>query len=182
MVSSNWIFKIRGLSSRILFVLLSQFIQHVTQPVSKSVSDPLRKNFGSMNDQSGSFIDEWWGGGGGSQYVSRNCCFRINYFTAGNFPFAVDKTFEMVSNMSPCSINKSRGFCSALHWLCFSSFWQRAFSPEGLSEMWNEMVKDEEITFNGEESAHPGIYVWHVTPISTPSEDWYLRLGQTAVL
>ncbi|MEQ2287687.1 hypothetical protein AMECASPLE_015268, partial [Ameca splendens] len=31
---------------------------------------------------------------------------------------------------------------------------QRAFSPEGLSEMWNEMVKDEEITFNGEESAH----------------------------
>nr|XP_004552854.2 E3 ubiquitin-protein ligase HERC2 isoform X1 [Maylandia zebra] len=32
---------------------------------------------------------------------------------------------------------------------------QRAFSPEGLSEMWNEMVKDEEITFNGEESAHP---------------------------
>nr|XP_023997091.1 E3 ubiquitin-protein ligase HERC2-like isoform X2 [Salvelinus alpinus] len=32
---------------------------------------------------------------------------------------------------------------------------QRVFSPEGLSEMWNEMVKDEEITFNGEESAHP---------------------------
>ncbi|XP_067368465.1 E3 ubiquitin-protein ligase HERC2 isoform X5 [Channa argus] len=32
---------------------------------------------------------------------------------------------------------------------------QRAFSSEGLSEMWNEMVKDEEITFNGEESAHP---------------------------
>ncbi|XP_078115961.1 E3 ubiquitin-protein ligase HERC2 isoform X3 [Sander vitreus] len=32
---------------------------------------------------------------------------------------------------------------------------QRAFSPEGLSEMWNEMVKDEEISFNGEESAHP---------------------------
>ncbi|XP_041862098.1 E3 ubiquitin-protein ligase HERC2 isoform X2 [Melanotaenia boesemani] len=32
---------------------------------------------------------------------------------------------------------------------------QRAFSPEGLSEMWNEMVKDEEVTFNGEESAHP---------------------------
>ncbi|XP_017159836.1 E3 ubiquitin-protein ligase HERC2 isoform X1 [Poecilia reticulata] len=31
---------------------------------------------------------------------------------------------------------------------------QRAFSAEGLSEMWNEMVKDEEITFNGEESAH----------------------------
>ncbi|KAK1896749.1 E3 ubiquitin-protein ligase HERC2 [Dissostichus eleginoides] len=31
---------------------------------------------------------------------------------------------------------------------------QRAFSPEGLSEMWNEMVKDEEITFSGEESAH----------------------------
>ncbi|XP_059922232.1 E3 ubiquitin-protein ligase HERC2 isoform X1 [Gadus macrocephalus] len=31
---------------------------------------------------------------------------------------------------------------------------QRAFSPEGLSEMWNEMVKDEEITFTGEESAH----------------------------
>lgn len=23
--------------------------------------------------------------------------------------------------------------------------------------MWNEMVKDEEITFNGEESAHPGM-------------------------
>lgn len=40
----------------------------------------------------------------------------------------------------------------------FSSFLgQRAFSPEGLSEMWNEMVKDEEITFNGEETAHPGI-------------------------
>lgn len=34
---------------------------------------------------------------------------------------------------------------------------QRAFSPEGLSEMWNEMVKDEEITFNGEETAHPGM-------------------------
>uniref|UniRef100_A0A3Q3JYK4 Uncharacterized protein n=1 Tax=Monopterus albus TaxID=43700 RepID=A0A3Q3JYK4_MONAL len=34
---------------------------------------------------------------------------------------------------------------------------QRAFSPEGLSEMWNEMVKDEEITFNGDESAHPGM-------------------------
>uniref|UniRef100_A0A3B3WY76 Uncharacterized protein n=1 Tax=Poecilia mexicana TaxID=48701 RepID=A0A3B3WY76_9TELE len=33
---------------------------------------------------------------------------------------------------------------------------QRAFSAEGLSEMWNEMVKDEEITFNGEESAHTG--------------------------
>uniref|UniRef100_A0A3B3QN49 E3 ubiquitin-protein ligase HERC2 n=1 Tax=Paramormyrops kingsleyae TaxID=1676925 RepID=A0A3B3QN49_9TELE len=32
---------------------------------------------------------------------------------------------------------------------------QRAFSPEGLSEMWNEMVKDEEITRGGEESAHP---------------------------
>ncbi|KAJ0032136.1 hypothetical protein NQD34_002217 [Periophthalmus magnuspinnatus] len=32
---------------------------------------------------------------------------------------------------------------------------QRAFSPEGLSEMWNEMVKDEEISFSGEESAHP---------------------------
>ncbi|XP_068449211.1 E3 ubiquitin-protein ligase HERC2 isoform X3 [Clinocottus analis] len=32
---------------------------------------------------------------------------------------------------------------------------QRAFSAEGLCEMWNEMVKDEEITFNGEESAHP---------------------------
>lgn len=28
--------------------------------------------------------------------------------------------------------------------------------------MWNEMVKDEEITFNGEESAHPG-----TTPIHT---------------
>lgn len=25
--------------------------------------------------------------------------------------------------------------------------------------MWNEMVKDEEITFNGEESAHPGLTV-----------------------
>lgn len=34
--------------------------------------------------------------------------------------------------------------------------WQRAFSPEGLSEMWNEMVIDEEITFNREESAHTG--------------------------
>ncbi|XP_048855280.1 LOW QUALITY PROTEIN: E3 ubiquitin-protein ligase HERC2 [Brienomyrus brachyistius] len=32
---------------------------------------------------------------------------------------------------------------------------QRAFSPEGLSEMWNEMVKDEEVTRGGEESAHP---------------------------
>ncbi|TNN35992.1 E3 ubiquitin-protein ligase HERC2 [Liparis tanakae] len=32
----------------------------------------------------------------------------------------------------------------------------RAFSPEGLCEMWNEMVKDEEITFTGEESAHTG--------------------------
>ncbi|RVE74076.1 hypothetical protein OJAV_G00037550 [Oryzias javanicus] len=32
---------------------------------------------------------------------------------------------------------------------------QRAFSSEGLSEMWNEMVKDEEITFNGEESMNP---------------------------
>ncbi|XP_023810269.2 E3 ubiquitin-protein ligase HERC2 isoform X5 [Oryzias latipes] len=32
---------------------------------------------------------------------------------------------------------------------------QRAFSSEGLSEMWNEMVKDEEITFNGEESINP---------------------------
>ncbi|CAG01384.1 unnamed protein product, partial [Tetraodon nigroviridis] len=31
---------------------------------------------------------------------------------------------------------------------------QRAFSPQGLSEMWNEMVIDEEITFNREESAH----------------------------
>lgn len=41
--------------------------------------------------------------------------------------------------------------------LCFLR--QRAFSPEGLSEMWNEMVKDEEITFNGEESAHPGLTV-----------------------
>lgn len=48
--------------------------------------------------------------------------------------------------------------------------WQRAFSPEGLSEMWNEMVKDEEIIFNGEESAHPGMAIWdllhHV-------HDWY---------
>ncbi|KAL7832768.1 hypothetical protein SRHO_G00297860 [Serrasalmus rhombeus] len=32
---------------------------------------------------------------------------------------------------------------------------QRAFSPEGLSEMWNEMVKDEEIVFDREESAYP---------------------------
>ncbi|XP_076870833.1 LOW QUALITY PROTEIN: E3 ubiquitin-protein ligase HERC2 [Brachyhypopomus gauderio] len=32
---------------------------------------------------------------------------------------------------------------------------QRAFSAEGLSEMWNEMVKDEEIVFNREESAYP---------------------------
>lgn len=38
----------------------------------------------------------------------------------------------------------------------FHLFWQRAFSPEGLSEMWNEMVVDEEITFNREESAHTG--------------------------
>lgn len=29
--------------------------------------------------------------------------------------------------------------------------------------MWNEMVKDEEITFNSEESAHPGMTPsWHV--------------------
>lgn len=33
---------------------------------------------------------------------------------------------------------------------------QRAFSSDGLSEMWNEMVKDEEIVFNREESAYPG--------------------------
>ena len=33
---------------------------------------------------------------------------------------------------------------------------QRAFSPEGLSEMWNEMVKDEEIVFDREEHAYPG--------------------------
>ncbi|KAA0712570.1 E3 ubiquitin-protein ligase HERC2 [Triplophysa tibetana] len=32
---------------------------------------------------------------------------------------------------------------------------QRAFSPEGLCEMWNEMVKDEEIVFDREESANP---------------------------
>ncbi|XP_022531523.2 E3 ubiquitin-protein ligase HERC2 isoform X2 [Astyanax mexicanus] len=32
---------------------------------------------------------------------------------------------------------------------------QRAFSSEGLSEMWNEMVKDEEIVFDREESAYP---------------------------
>ncbi|XP_016124312.1 E3 ubiquitin-protein ligase HERC2-like [Sinocyclocheilus grahami] len=32
---------------------------------------------------------------------------------------------------------------------------QRAFSPEGLNEMWNEMVKDGEIVFDREESAHP---------------------------
>lgn len=38
----------------------------------------------------------------------------------------------------------------------FHLLWQRAFSPEGLSEMWNEMVIDEEITFNREESAHTG--------------------------
>ncbi|GAA6066681.1 E3 ubiquitin-protein ligase HERC2 isoform X1, partial [Tachysurus ichikawai] len=31
----------------------------------------------------------------------------------------------------------------------------RAFSSEGLSEMWNEMVKDEEIVFNRDESAYP---------------------------
>lgn len=46
--------------------------------------------------------------------------------------------------------------------------WQRAFSPEGLSEMWNEMVKDEEITFNGEESAHPGMALRHYS-IHLPS-------------
>lgn len=43
---------------------------------------------------------------------------------------------------------------------CVSLFilhhFQRAFSSEGLSEMWNEMVKDEEIVFNREESAYPG--------------------------
>uniref|UniRef100_A0A3Q2Y7Y6 E3 ubiquitin-protein ligase HERC2 n=1 Tax=Hippocampus comes TaxID=109280 RepID=A0A3Q2Y7Y6_HIPCM len=38
-------------------------------------------------------------------------------------------------------------------WLKIDLQW--AFSAEGLSEMWNEMVKDEEITFNSEESAHP---------------------------
>nr|XP_057930109.1 E3 ubiquitin-protein ligase HERC2 isoform X3 [Doryrhamphus excisus] len=38
-------------------------------------------------------------------------------------------------------------------WLKIDLQW--AFSAEGLSEMWNEMVKDEEITFTGEESAHP---------------------------
>lgn len=38
----------------------------------------------------------------------------------------------------------------------FHLLWQRAFSPEGLSEIWNEMVIDEEITFNREESAHTG--------------------------
>ncbi|XP_061744248.1 E3 ubiquitin-protein ligase HERC2 isoform X2 [Nerophis ophidion] len=38
-------------------------------------------------------------------------------------------------------------------WLKVDLQW--AFSAEGLSEMWNEMVKDEEITFNGEESTHP---------------------------
>lgn len=27
--------------------------------------------------------------------------------------------------------------------------------------MWNEMVKDEEISFNGEESAHPGMALRH---------------------
>lgn len=43
-----------------------------------------------------------------------------------------------------------------LFW-CSCFLLQRAFSPEGLSEMWNEMVKDEEITFSGEESAHPGM-------------------------
>uniref|UniRef100_A0A3Q1GY13 Uncharacterized protein n=1 Tax=Acanthochromis polyacanthus TaxID=80966 RepID=A0A3Q1GY13_9TELE len=43
---------------------------------------------------------------------------------------------------------------------------QRAFSPEGLSEMWNEMVKDEEIAFNGEESAHPGMLLFAVIPRS----------------
>lgn len=41
--------------------------------------------------------------------------------------------------------------------LCSLTGPQRAFSPEGLSEMWNEMVKDEEITFSGgEDAAHPG--------------------------
>lgn len=40
-------------------------------------------------------------------------------------------------------------------------FCQRVFSPEGLSEMWNEMVKDEEITINGEVSAHTGSTLPH---------------------
>lgn len=41
--------------------------------------------------------------------------------------------------------------------MCLSlRLFQRAFSSEGLSEMWNEMVKDEEIVFNREESAYPG--------------------------
>uniref|UniRef100_A0A3P8VC28 Uncharacterized protein n=1 Tax=Cynoglossus semilaevis TaxID=244447 RepID=A0A3P8VC28_CYNSE len=48
---------------------------------------------------------------------------------------------------------------------------QRAFSPEGLSEMWNEMVKDEEITFSGgEDAAHPGrsagVDYWLETSVS----------------
>lgn len=46
--------------------------------------------------------------------------------------------------------------CLLSNFVNFHLLWQRAFSPEGLSEMWNEMVIDEEITFNREESAHTG--------------------------
>lgn len=54
------------------------------------------------------------------------------------------------------------GYLTSVDLFSVSYFlWQRAFSPEGLSEMWNEMVKDEEITFNGEETAHPGIALIH---------------------
>ena len=37
--------------------------------------------------------------------------------------------------------------------------------------MWNEMVKDEEISFNGEESAHPGMmhhFKWVVNTVNIP--------------
>lgn len=65
--------------------------------------------------------------------------------------------FEMVTHF--CRTHKHTKILKI--WICCPDFrfpfWQRAFSPEGLSEMWNEMVKDEEITFSGEESAHPGM-------------------------
>lgn len=35
--------------------------------------------------------------------------------------------------------------------------------------MWNEMVKDEEISFSGEESAHPGMAQREITAFIFPS-------------
>ncbi|KAG9277232.1 E3 ubiquitin-protein ligase HERC2 isoform X1 [Astyanax mexicanus] len=58
---------------------------------------------------------------------------------------------------------------------------QRAFSSEGLSEMWNEMVKDEEIVFDREESAYPGksFRFFHRVPSSFfPPFFYQVWLGQ----